>query len=292
MDKSENLAHWEKWAANYGSELRATTKCLSIKRLEVAALLRWVNSLEQTDGALVLEIGCGNGTNGFALVEHDPVLRYVGLDFSKTMVEHAGATIARRRTESMDQAVDRLAFGVEDARSLTAPVDLVSEGSIVGAAVATRLPAQFFDIVFTDRMLINLSSAEEQLTAMRRIAQLVRPGGLFLMLENSTKTHGTLNDIRVSLGLSRREPAAYNVFIDEVAVVEPFRDTMTLEGVEDFGGIHDLMLYAVAPAVNGGEIRYDTPEMTALTDALLALRHRGVETFGPFGQNRLWIWKR
>jgi hypothetical protein len=162
----------------------------------------------------------------------------------------------------------------------------------VGAAVAAHLPAQFFDVVFTDRMLINLSSAVEQLTVMRSIAQLVRPGGLFLMLENSTATHGTLNDIRVALGLSPRDPAAYNVFIDEPAVIEPFRDTMTLERVEDFGAIHDLMLYAVAPAVSGGEIRYDTPEMTALTDALLALGDRGVETFGPFGQNRLWIWKR
>ena len=56
-------------------------------------------------------------------------------------------------------------------------------------------------------MLINLSSADEQLDAMRRIKSMLAPAGRFLMLENSVQTHARLNDVRTALGLPVR-PAA------------------------------------------------------------------------------------
>ena len=50
--------HWERWANEYGTALRATTKTHTIKLLEVFALTRHL----PTD-ARILEIGCGNGYN-------------------------------------------------------------------------------------------------------------------------------------------------------------------------------------------------------------------------------------
>ena len=52
------------------------------------------------------------------------------------------------------------------------------------------------------------------------------------MLENS-RHHAVLNAIRKALGLSERPAADYNVFIDEPAVIEPFRESMELVDVED-----------------------------------------------------------
>src|SRR5204862_125869 len=82
------------------------------------------------------------------------------------------------------------------------------------------------DLAFTDRMLINLSSAQEQLEAMERIASVVRPGGLFLMIENSVQTHRALNEARAALGLPFRPPAEFNVFIDEDRVIRPFQQRL------------------------------------------------------------------
>jgi tRNA G46 methylase TrmB len=77
---STNRAHWEDWASTYGSDLRATTKCHSIKRLELDAISRRIDGLGGT--CSMLEVGCGNGYNGLALANRHPELRYLGLDFS------------------------------------------------------------------------------------------------------------------------------------------------------------------------------------------------------------------
>src|SRR4051794_3435926 len=89
VDDRKNLEHWERWAADYGSDLRATTKCISLKRLEIEALLRQLEAQSVPPGPLVLEIGCGNGSNGLALATRRPDVHYVGLDFSPAMIENA-----------------------------------------------------------------------------------------------------------------------------------------------------------------------------------------------------------
>ena len=290
MEKTENLQHWEQWAAEYGGELRATTKCLSIKRLEIEAFVRCIDQAGKSN-ALCVEVGCGNGANGFALVSRARDLRYLGLDFSPAMITNAAA-VADRRMGSVPDQIERMAFGVADARELTRPIQLdVQKPWFAGKSMAERLPAQSVDVVFTDRMLINLSSAEEQLAVMERIATLLPPGGMFLMLENSVQTHATLNKVRVTLGLPPRPAAEYNVFIDEARVIRPFEKQMKLTGVQDFSAVHDLMLYAVGPALAEGKIDYDSPLMTKLTDAIVALGELGGQA-GGFGQNRLWIWRK
>jgi SAM-dependent methyltransferase len=190
------------------------------------------------------------------------------------------------------EVADRVAFAVADARTLGSPVGASGEQSPhVGADWATELPVAAVDVVLTNRMLINLSSPEEQLDVMGRIRSVLRPGGMFLMLENSVQTHARLNVVREALGLPVRPPASFNVFIDEDAVVRPFRSEMALADVEDFGAIHDLLLYAVEPRLGDGDVHYDSRLLTTLTEALVALGSTA-GTQLPFGQNRLWVWAR
>lgn len=292
MEKAENLAHWERWAQNYGTDIRATTKCLSIKRLEVDAFSRQLTSRVLAPDPVVLEIGCGNGFNGFSLAEAFPGLRYVGVDFSPSMVEQA-AKIMDRQSQAREFPVQRLAFGVLDARNLSAPFQ-IDDKSVhrVGELVRPLLPVRGFDVVLTNRMLINLVSAEEQLAVMRRIAGVLAPGGLFLMLENEREAHSRLNQIRQSLGLPNREAASYNVFIDSGGVVEPFKNHMDLLETEAVSSLHDLLLYAVAPAAANREVEYDTPLMKTLTDAILCLKKNGMDHPEGYGQNVLWVWRK
>jgi SAM-dependent methyltransferase len=291
VQRTENLAHWESWAAEHGTELRATTKCVSIKRLEIEALVRQLERRVSRSEPLVLEVGCGNGVNGFALVSRHPTLRYIGLDFSPTMITNAAQSVERLRAQG-DGTVERMAFGVADARELAHPVSLDrGQPHFVGSAIADRLASPTLDAVFTDRMLINLASPDEQLVVMKRIAAVLPGGGWYFMIENSVQTHAALNGVRRSLGLPNRPAADYNVFIDEPRVIKAFEATMTLAEVEDFSALHDLVLYAIGPALEAGQVQYDTPLMGKVTDAALALAEAGVGT-GAFGQNRLWVWQK
>jgi hypothetical protein len=203
------------------------------------------------------------------------------------MIGHAIGALG----DAPPEVADRMAFGVADARQLSAPLALASDDGPAHAGAGWELPAESVELVLTNRMLINLASAGEQLAAMRRIRSVLAPGGLFLMLENSVQTHARLNHVRTALGLPVRPAAEFNLFVDEEHVIAPFEAEMMLRDVEDFGAIHDLLLYAVDPALGDGDVRYDSPLMTALTDALLALG-RTAGTQLPFGQNRLWVWER
>lgn len=286
------MAHWENWAQNYGTDIRATTKCLSIKRLEVDAFSRQLKRNLSAPAPVVLEVGCGNGFNGFSLAEAFPRLRYVGVDFSPSMVSHA-AEMMDRQSQRREFPVHRLAFGVLDARTLSVPFRIDEKAvSRVGDLVRPLLPIGGFDVVVTNRMLINLASADEQLTVMKRIAEVLNPGGLFMMLENEREAHARLNLIRRSLGLPAREAASYNVFIDSGKVIEPFKAQMELLAAESVSALHDLMLYAVAPAAGNREVEYDTPLMKTLTDAILFVKANGMSHPVGFGQNVLWVWRK
>lgn len=271
MDREAVRDHWDTWAHAYGEDLRATTRCHSIKTLEIDALQRWLETLGGAEAASILEVGCGNGINGIALTDRNPELRYVGLDYSDAMVESASAAVGQLD----DSHAARLHFAAGDVRSLD------RDGAPDGP----------FDFAFTDRMLINLTSAAEQLAAIEAIASQVKPGGHFLMLENSVQSHARLNGLRGSLGLPPRPVAEFNVFIDEETVIAPFAERAELIDVDDFSAIHDLVLYAVQPALGDGEVAYDTPLMEKLTEALVTLNGEEIERRGAFGQNRLWVWR-
>ena len=85
MEREANLNHWTQLAANFGSHLAATTKCKSIKVLEIhalsAALKDHAPALAAGEGGLVVEVGCGNGMNILGLQEHFPHLCFLGVDY-------------------------------------------------------------------------------------------------------------------------------------------------------------------------------------------------------------------
>ena len=86
------------------------------------------------------------------------------------MIGHAVAALA----DAPDDVARRMAFGVGDARELRPPLDLDGDGPS-HAGDAWDLPAQSVELVLTNRMLINLASADEQLAAMRRLKSLLAP---------------------------------------------------------------------------------------------------------------------
>jgi ubiquinone/menaquinone biosynthesis C-methylase UbiE len=77
-------AHWERWAAEYGTSLRATTKTPTIKLLEIFALTQHI-----PPGSRVLDVGCGNGYNALSFVETVAGIMVTGVDYSPDMIANA-----------------------------------------------------------------------------------------------------------------------------------------------------------------------------------------------------------
>jgi len=260
--------HWRDQAVAFGGLLGATTKASTPKVLELDALIRrFRNLLGEDPAGTVLEVGCGNGVNCLELASTFPGLRFDGVDYVEEMVDAA----KQRRSGSSD--AERLRFLVGDALAV---------GALDGLAAS-------YDIVFTDRCLINLPSTDLQKQAITSLASKVRPGGHLVMIENSRATYDIQNRYREHLGLPPRRPATFNLFFDEAEIL-PHLPTAGLELVdtEDFISLHDLVLYVLVPAINGGEVDYDHPLVEAATTLNRAVSATTPSAFGAYGQNRLY----
>ena len=268
MDQAENREHWTRWAQDYGADLRATTKARTAKILELDALVRRIGAEFGDRGFTALEAGCGNGINCVHLAVRFAQATLDGVDFVAEMI--AGA----EQNAAANGVSDRTRFFVGDVTNLDALRELRPD----------------YDLVFTDRCLINLQSAELQGRGIAALAEKVRPGGIMLMIENSLQTYGRQNDARIALGLDPRQPAEFNRFFTE----EEMRGHIDAAGLdladtEDFSSLHDLLLYAIVPATNGGVVDYDSPLVAAAAQLSLELSARQPSPFGAFGQNRLYV---
>jgi SAM-dependent methyltransferase len=77
------------------------------------------------------------------------------------------------------------------------------------------LPAnEQFDVVVTERVLINLPSWRHQRQAIEQIARLLRPGGMYVMIENTEDGDAALNALRERVGLKAIPQHWHNLFLD------------------------------------------------------------------------------
>jgi SAM-dependent methyltransferase len=272
VDRDAIKKHWERSAQQHGSALAATTNTDTIKQLEIDALHRAVRRI--TDNAppalRLLEVGCGNGFNCVALARLLPRSTVVGVDLIEEMVHAA--------KQARDEAglTERIDFYVGDAS------DLSGLASSLGS----------FDIAFTDRCIINLPSDSLQMQAIDELISFVRPGGHLLILENVTQAYDRQNQWRVAAGLQPRTPAPFNRFVDEDVLLKHAESRhLDLISVDEFGSLHDLVLYVLVPMTNGGQVEYDHPSVRAVT--MLSLN--AADDLRPFpgvGQNRLYVLRR
>jgi SAM-dependent methyltransferase len=269
MNRDEIRQHWTDWANTYGGDLRATTKAWTPKLLELDALARRIRLVAGSASAVsILEVGCGNGINCIELAKLIPGSRFDGVDLIPEMVNAA--------TENSQKGGwgDRLRFFTGDA------VAIQQVGGL----------EDIYDIVFTDRCLINLNTIALQKQGIAALAAKVRPGGYLLMIENSLATYEEQNRCRQMLGLKPRTPAAFNLFFEEIPIRQHIAAIgLDLVDVEDFISLHDLLLYVLIPAVNGGEVDYDHPLVHAAMILNKEMSSIKPGAFGTFGQNRLFV---
>lgn len=265
MNYDQVKQHWDTWAKQFGTSLRATTKSMTIKQLEIFALMQHLKS-----GAKILDVGCGNGYVDIAFIENIEDIHVVGADYSQEMVDNAILNANKLKPEQQQ----RLQFQVADVLALPFKEE--------------------FDIVTTDRCIVNLTEVEMQKKAIENCANALRPGGQFLMLENSQQNYARQNEARESVGLPLRHWPSYNLFLDE-DVILPYCASKGLEllQIDDFGSLHDLMLYVLLTAAEPNKEHYDEPPIVKAAELTMNLAAKGHGyPFGQFGQNRLYVFKK
>lgn len=267
MELDDIKQHWQTWASEFKKDLRATTKASTAKQLEVNALVQAIKSIPNKNGS-ILEVGCGNGYNCFALSKHFSKFKITGVDYIDEMVNNA-------ITLNSEFATD-VKFYQGDVLKLSEHPDL----------------EDLYNIVFTVRCLINLNNDDLQYNGLKQLTKKVIENGHLILIENQSSTHSNQNDLREGLGLERRSPADFNHFMDEPKLLENMKSLgFELCHQQNFSSLHDILLYCLIPSINGGIVDYEHPLVKSATDLITNSGNKYLNAFGEFGQNKLFMFK-
>ena len=225
-----------------------------LKQIETDFIRRHIHR-----GDRVLDIGCGNG---MTLIDMHETLDIsgIGLDFSSET-----AALAQKNSEKYK---NNLQFRQADTRAL--PDDLGQ-----------------FDSVYVQRCLINLNSVEEQEKAFRSIMDLVKPGGVFIMVECTIDGQNSSNILRESLNISPLEIPWHNLFFYKTVVDSWQNDEYFVEHFDHISSTYHFLsrvVYAHLGEVNGGELKYDSD----INKLALSLP----PNIGDFGPVKGWVWRK
>ncbi len=191
--KEEIKKYWDDRAKQYLSEPAATTDDVYLRELEFITLVQTLNEIDVPADGSVLDVGCGDGYSTLSLAKEFPRFTFIGIDYSENMIE-----TARNRLESQPQLCDRVEIATGDVTEL---------GQVCGDSL--------YDVIISDRCLINLESAESQSDAIAQIAEHTRLGGYYIAVENFIEGHENMNRARVAVGLPEIPVRWHNLYFKE-----------------------------------------------------------------------------
>jgi len=245
----------EFWNSRAGLAMAAGSRDIVAKQLEIEAIAAYLR-----DGTRVLDAGCGNGVTAIEMARRFEV-DLTAFDFAPDMVRHA-------EEAASDQTLrGRVSFSVGDVQN--PPSD-----------------ATGFDVIYTERVLINLTDWPAQASAIRALTSRLKPGGKYVMCENSQDGLDQINRLRERVGLEVIPVPWHNRY---------FRD-------------QELQTFA-SPGVRLAEVNYYSSTyyfLSRVANAWLAARERTEPSYdaplnqlalklppiGELGQGRIWVWER
>jgi len=184
-------SHYKLQAEKYKDSSASTMEDTIIRQKELESIFSFFNLREvRVVATNVLEIGCGNGYTLQQLAEAYPHTSFHGLDFSHDLL-----AIAEKRK------ISNGSFSQGDVRNL----------EFDGAS---------FDVVYTERCLINLLSWEDQQKGLSEIHRVLKKGGFYFMVESFTDGFDNLNKARTELGLNNIPVAHHNLYFNKESFKE------------------------------------------------------------------------
>lgn len=213
--------HWEefkdiKGKGLLGLDYHGTYNDIELQHLEMKTITKYVKQ-----DSTVMEIGCGKGYLGLYLALNNEC-DYFGIDYCEKMIKSA--------KENKKKVESRIGTHVEFCRADILKNNFSSEDKTSG-----------YDFVVTERCLINLKSWEEQKKAINNIYQLLKPNGIYLMLESNTNSLNRLNELRSKFNLDPIKIVWHNKFFDEDKLFEFIKDKFELVTIDKFCSTYFLL---------------------------------------------------
>jgi len=253
--KKEIKQYYKTQAEKFGTDGRSTISDINTRNIEIGAILRYIK-----DNKKVLEIGCGNGYTAKMLVQKKKI-NLISIDFSEDLIKLA-------KKQAIGDAIGKVVFDVGDATSL-------------------KFLDDSFDIIFTERCLINLITWENQKKALLEIYRVLKKGGIFVMLEAFTDGWQNLNEAREEFCLKTISQSPHNLFFDKEKVVSFIKDKFEFLEENNFLSTYHFGSRILYPLLlkltTGKEPKYDSRFNAFFAD---------VPAYGNYSSTKIMVFKK
>lgn len=228
--------YWEERAkANYNKNT-ATTNDIHLRELEIKTFIDTINQIGTHNIKRILDLGCGDGRSTLEIAKRFPEFQFLGLDYSEAMIE-----TAKRNLLKLDGLNGRVNFSIGDVTKL-----------------GDALNGKQFDIILSDRCLINLDSSDIQYNAFSVINKHLRSGGYFIAIENFVDGHDAMNDARKLMGLPEIPIPWHNKYFKEFEFLHNSKKIFSHVEISNFSSSYYFATRVIYSAMC--QMRNETPD--------------------------------
>ena len=227
--------YWNSQANRYGNLPCVTIRDLFFRIHELAVLLSLI-----PQGSSILDVGCGNGFG--TLILNKRASYTLGIDYSEKMIEWA-----RRLLTDSVYSINLFS----QFRCFYEPE--ISHIDFKVANVLEALPTkQRFDVISSQRTLINLLDHKHQIKALKNLRNYAHSSSLLLLTEATLQGHEKTDAFRAMFGLPKLEKYWRNCYIDEKKLKDWERVGWRVENILTFD-TYMLLSKIIYPAAYGQE---------------------------------------
>ncbi|WP_024517808.1 class I SAM-dependent methyltransferase [Bradyrhizobium sp. Tv2a-2] len=238
MDKIRE--YWNERAVDAKGSPTATTNDVFLRQLEGVTLVARLRDHCLRSLCTILDVGCGDGMTTLELARHFPDARFLGIDFSPSMIEAARSNLAVQPDLGA-----RVAFSSGDARDLKGAVG-----------------NQKYDAIITNRCLINIPEPEGQFLALKEIADHLSDAGLFLGSENFIGGQIELDRLRNLMNLPKIPIRWHNLYLDETSFLDECKKHFSSATLENFTSSYyyaTRVIYSALCKIENSPVDYEHP---------------------------------
>ena len=211
------------------------------------------------EGSKVLDAGCGEA-EGTVVYSSIPGTVVHAVDFSETRLQKARERLSDRANVTFQQ------------------VDFLG----------TYQLDNDYDVVVSQRFLINLMEWKLQQRVLLDLAAMLKPGGRLLMLEGSRQGVDSLNEFRAAMELEPIPVKWHNLFFDDGALVGFMNDHGCRLLAEEGLGTYFLLTRGVRPLLDQA-LNWDSD----FNRLAAAERTAELLQLGPkFSRLKLWVFQK
>lgn len=220
----------------------------NLHQMEIDTVCRYLKSSDE-----IVDIGCGDGKATVAYARK--VKKCVAYERSNFLRKEAADEVKRS--------------GLKNT--------IIKDGDILKMKKIPEQP----NVLITQRLLINLASWSEQKEAIENIYKMLRPGSLYIMIENTNDAYLALNDMRYQVGLEPVPIHWHNLFFDYNQLMDFLKDKFQLLDSHNFG-----LYYFLTRVYSQMFLKFAGFGKNAVKDSLFELSDKAAkEVFNKFKDN-------